>query len=45
VKKTPVDGRAKKTPESQVMKTPAEGRVKKTDPSFHQGRRLMTSIP
>jgi len=27
---TPVDGRAKETPEGQMMKTPVEGRAKKT---------------
>jgi hypothetical protein len=29
VKKIPVEGRAKKTPEGQVMKTPIEGPAKK----------------
>jgi hypothetical protein len=30
VKKTPVEGRVKKTPEGTVKKTPAESRAKKT---------------
>jgi hypothetical protein len=30
MKKTAVKGRAKKTPEGQVMKTSVEGRAKKT---------------
>jgi len=44
VMKTPVESRVKMTPEGQVM-IPVEGRIKKTDPSFHQGRRPMTSPP
>jgi len=45
VKKTPVEGRVKKTPEGQEKKTPVEGRAKETDPSSCQGRRPMTSVP
>jgi hypothetical protein len=30
VKKTPVEGRAKETPEGQMKKTPVEGKAKET---------------
>jgi hypothetical protein len=43
LKKIPVEGQVKKTPEVQVMKTPVEGQVKKTDPSSRQGRCPLTS--